>query len=268
MTPQEIQIQTVSEFIEHFSQDKNIHPLSFTTVYRGQPFDKPLLPKLLRNQVLRTLDGLIKIPADDLRIGILKKHEATFLDEFQRQALPFLGNTPETLLEWLAIAQHHGLITRLLDWTESPLVALFFAVNDQNDQPENQSLEDGVVWKLIAQMRPDKAINSLDEVDNAVHEDGGVFIYRPKHINARIAAQQGCFTLHLVDTPIINSLQEQAERGNNQFLLHTKFVIPSWRKFPIFSELDRLGVNHLSLFPDLDGLCRKLNMQNYIRRRS
>lgn len=67
--------------------------------------------------------------------------ETKIFDEFKREAVPYLTKIPQSDWQWLAVAQHNGLPTRLLDWTRNPLAALWFTVS--NPPHEN---EPGVVW--------------------------------------------------------------------------------------------------------------------------
>lgn len=211
-------------------------------VYRGQAFDSPLVPKLFRIE---------RIPAS---AQTLRNLERELLREFENQARPFLENKPQTILEWIAIAQHHGLPTRLLDWTQNPLVALFFAVHPPTDR-------DGVVWLLRSKVPESVDFQSLDEIDERAHE--GV-LYFPPHISPRIAAQQGCFSFHKQpeEGARFVPLDEAPSLGDSVELLR-KLTIPGDKKHGLLKELAKLGVDDFAVFPDLVGLARKLEWKIY-----
>ena len=157
--------------------------------------------------------------------------ERRALEDYKRQARPHIGHTPSSDLEWLAIAQHHGMSTRLLDWTESLLVAAYFATKEAGT-------ETGVIYAV-------QGLRDLSKKDSKnpfrISSPG---IYEPPHITARIPAQRSVFTVHP------NPTVEFKPRG-----LH-KWIVPAAACGEIKRVLDACAVNESSLFPDLDGLSR------------
>jgi hypothetical protein len=160
----------------------------------------------------------------------LEKEEGTILRLFKEQAFPYLSFQPETDWDWLAIARHHGLPTRLLDWSRNPLVAAYFAV-------EEQSNEDSAIYAYRSEtfIRTDKSSNPFER------KTVGKFI--PKHVSGRISAQVGVFTIH--PTP-----GEAFESPGDIDRLILRADCREDLKWILY----RYGIHRASLFPDLDGL--------------
>lgn len=160
------------------------------------------------------------------------EQERIALRRFRHDAQPFVGFLPHSDLEWLAIAQHHGMPTRLLDWTESILVAAFFAVEHAGNEGHAQIY--GICDLPLLDPDQDQDPFTIDEVS----------IYRPRHLNARISAQRSVFTIHPDPT-----LPLRDDR-----LRHWTVSQSACRELKL--TLDSCAVNYATLFPDLQGLAR------------
>lgn len=175
-----------------------------------------------------------------------EKFEKSIFNLFKRQAYPLLKQQPSNDWEWLTLAQHHGLPTRLLDWTYNPFVACYFAVESSADS-------DGAIFALRATKRlPDKKVAAMSpfEIDKA-------YKYLPVHVVGRLVIQEGLFTVQpQIEVPLEDSLRSDWKLE--------KLIIPKESKRKIRYILYRQGIHRASLFPDLDGLAKHLEWQHTV----
>jgi hypothetical protein len=147
-----------------------------------------------------------------------------------------------------ALGQHHGLPTRLLDWTTSPYVAAFFAFCDHLVSRGGR-YEHVAVW----------ALHATDPVWRRTH--GVEIVTAPALENLRLRNQGGKFTLSRAP---FDTLEEYVERFATGTAL-TKCVLPAIEAEQALSDLDAMGINSFDLFPDLSGLAARTAMRAALR---
>lgn len=201
-------------------------------LYRGQRQDWPLIPKLGRTKYA----------------GGLPYSEQEILDEFKRQSVPWLGPIiPADDWDWLALAQQHGLPTRLLDWTSNPLAALWFAVKDETDDRKPC-----VVWFFRP---PSRAFVSLRDGAGPFKLER-TMILMPRSVVGRLVAQSGAFTVHRYSSTMSGFRALDRSKRYAEYL--TKVEVPADSLLGLQLELNGMGVNSATVFPGLDNLCSHL----------
>ena len=190
-------------------------------------------------------------------------NEHNLLVEFKQRAPGYLSSAPQTDWEWLFIMQHYGLPTRLLDWTESALLGLYFAVR------EHRQDSDAAVWVLNPWWVNNRSLRRRDiplATDTMVapwaplSERGRLkgklpVAIRPVQNTPRIAAQKGFFTVHGSERGALKRLGTlRIDNGPGLHLVR----IPSKKIGDIQRQLSIAGITETSIFHELDGLCREI----------
>lgn len=276
-------LRSFSEFEEAIDEILISDPKKPTTCFRGQADESwPLIPSLAR-----CIEG-------DLTTSQVYAIEEHAIKSFQKRA-PLLLNPsllPEhnQVFDWLPIMQHFNAPTRLLDWTYSPYVALYFAVQDLFTQ-------NGSVWffdshfleigrNALLQGRPQWLPMGEPQVPTwqwsllaASDPESVVYEYSSQRIpkglapgNERYIVQQGTFTVgaKLKDdhSHIIHKTIEKIHLQNKSYFKedvkpknYCKFVVPYSSKRSFLRKLEQMNITASSLFPGLDGLGRSITGQ-------
>jgi hypothetical protein len=206
--------------------------------------------------------------------GVAPAHGKAALEEhilrnFIRYSRPFFQAPPVNDWEVLIAAQHHGLPTRLLDWTYSPMVAAHFATVE--GAPEADRAVWRLDWKAVHQFfqlpsralliqdlegifGQDRAFTPWTLFGSRARERQFACMIEPPSLDARIASQAATFTLCSDNRQPFDAFLE----GHGLRSALTRFVIPAKEVSRLRDQLDLVSVDERRLFPDLDGLAAYL----------
>jgi hypothetical protein len=186
------------------------------------------------------------------------QQEARILRIFKRKAHQYLDKPPDfdDDFQWMAFMQHHGAPTRLIDFTWSPYVAAFFALE--------RTLADGVVWAMNPARTDSSRASRLARMDLRVKGNFQRYFLKgdrrfiwmgdPLIMNRRLIAQSGTFAVPgVLDLPVEEILSDRDQKN-----ILAKIILTNPVREVAMRELYRMNITFATLFPDLDGLARSM----------
>jgi hypothetical protein len=214
------------------------------------------------------------------REGCRIEDEIYLMNRFKQNSHELLTLVPDTEWDWMFIMRHHNLPSRLLDWTENPLIGLYFAVRPNHpyegyDTPRT----DGVLWCLLPTRLNHWSLNwpqdddalpmlSNNPAEYPCGENEAIRLYLPSGMktlssrekrppaagiclrtNRRMQAQISVFTVHHADKKPLEGVGDSSHVW--------RYRIPYHSKHPIHEELRRFGITERILFPSLDNVAKE-----------
>jgi hypothetical protein len=233
----EREVKSIAEFLDALRADQD----GKATWFRGHSDASwTLMPGILR-------------PTSGLGLS-----EGSSLARFRQSAAMLTERLPTTSFDWTFLMQHYGVPTRLLDWSESPLVAMFFAVDAFVRHPDTNA----AVWCLkpvalnkhsnLSDPNEPQYIPSFEDAELKPYAAENLRVGRAPLLplatiatrnNARIQAQLGTFTVHHNQKIAIEDIGDQSHV--------IKYNIPHASREDLYKELKLLGLTQFSLFPEL-----------------
>jgi hypothetical protein len=219
-------IESLADFVAYVERRVNQERYE---LFRGQDQPYNLVPKIARVPLNRPLAIA----------------EREMFEAFKRESRTILAQPPTNDWEWLSLAQHHGVPTRLLDWTQNPLAALWFAVERK---PEGKAPY-GVVWRFSAQKEDIVRAYAASPFNGERTQ-----FFEPPFVSARLQAQDAFFSLHRFKRSTGRFVPLDR---NKKYMKRLEVIKIPASLFPaIRRALNRCGIHQALLYPGLDGLGR------------
>jgi hypothetical protein len=231
-------------------------------IFRGQRSNRWLLESSLERAVRAANLSRSALDAEEVMVADFKKRAHHYL---LPPHLPPADSTGSSYLEWLALMQHHGAPTRLLDWTRSAYVAAYFAIEDVDDSCAIWCLDADWCLSQVSRAVPDfrgrrpvDLISSPQYLDLATgNSTPGIYPVEPPRLNERMSVQQGLFTVFgSVQASFRSNLEVYA--GDLIVDAVLQLVIPAAVREEALSDLQTMNITRASLFPGLDGFAQSL----------
>lgn len=257
-------IEEILELMTEQEYDKNIERYRSSYLYRGLPnIEYHLQTSLQRN--CKGKQGNV---------------EKSILRNFTKYAAIEDPELQKSVWRQLMIGQHHGLPTRLLDWTYSPLMGLHFATSGEDLKSMDQ--HDCILWRIdineLNSMLPKKyqnvleeenaylftvemltrVVDDLDKYDNDM-KDSAMLLLEPPSIDQRIINQYSYFTI------VPNSVDDIEGFLDAKTCNTVKYIIKKELRWKIRDVLDQMNINERIVFPGLDGISAWIKRHYYVK---
>ncbi len=193
-----------------------------------------------------SFDRLIDKAGKRATKSTLAKH----LKNFQSSIRGRRGNNPiqfEDENSWWSLGQHFGLSTPLLDWSHSPYVAAYFAY-EANKEPKDRIVFAINYHRIISKSKEllEKGKKSRDQV---------ILFFQPNtDDNPRLLSQKGIFSKNPINTHIEEWVEEHFKNESEEQVL-IRVILPNDDRDVALKNMNRMNINHLTLFPDIFGAC-------------
>ena len=257
---EKIEVSNLKEFIEFIEKVSN--SFDYPLWFRGTAnTDYPLLPLIYRNNSPKTVREFLKIEKD-------------IFSRFKQVSIPYLEKDLSSDWEYMFFMQHHGIPTRLLDWTENPFIGLYFALKHHFMDLSSKKIKDEnlAVWVLNPTLwNKDVLSGTSYPAEVLMVEDKGLSGYVPLcdykilnepavaihgiYNNKRIIAQRGAFTIFGKN---VSPMEEQFTELSVKTGVLSKIEVSHSNAKALFKSILRVGYTESVIYPDLEGVSMEL----------